>query len=447
MDKRFFNMFGLTEDQAIALLKTPTEQLAAPTEHYVAVSHLINFPTERSINALIEVVQNPAPDLYDRITRRKALESLGRLEAKDALPVIRACLGDGDCYTVENAVWAIGEIGTEDGEIFEEIAQLLEKPNQSYRTIIQTLAKLNYQPAVSRIEKFVAVDDEPIVSAALSAICRLTGDYSQIGQVVAFLSVASVNARRACIQDLIDANYYDAIPQIARCPVSIVFRLRGIRLLADSGIATGKISFASLEPDLDRVIQDRPSDLDLVHEYDQKPSLDFVINELYHTDFGRCYLASKTLLEWHSLVTRSPIPATSQQPSVTGHHSRLTEEEVPEALLQTWEKEAHNDYGAHYHVVKLLGWLKYAPAYDLLVEALQNTMPQFQKSRAAAAIALGNLGDERAIPLLKECLNSKIFDLKYASLLALEQLGDSTGKEIAANDSDWLIRTKATANF
>ncbi len=400
MDKRFFNLFNLTEDQAIALLKTPPEQLDQPTDRYVAVAHLIKFPTERSINALIEAVNNRSTELYDRITGRKALESLGRLKATKALPVIRACLGDEDCYTVENAVWALGEIDTEDTEILEEIAQLLEKKAQSYRIIIQTLAKLNYKPAVSRIKKFVAVDDEPMASAAISAICRLTGDYSQIQEVVAFLQHDSVNARRACIQDLIDAQYYDAIPQIARCPVSLVFRLRGIRLLADVGTSTGKISFADVEPYLDSVIRDHPNDLELVHEYDQKPSLDFVINELYHTDFGRCYLASKTLLE-------------------------LYPEEAPEALLQTWEKEAHNDYGAHYHVVKLLGWLKYVPSYDLLVEALQNTMPQFQKSRGGAAIALGNLGEERAIPLLKEASNTEIFGLKYACSLALKQLGEN----------------------
>ncbi|NET54782.1 MAG: HEAT repeat domain-containing protein [Symploca sp. SIO2E6] len=400
MDKRFFNLFNLTEDQAIALLKTPAEQLDSPTDRYVAASHLIKYPTERSINALIEAVQNRSTELYERITGRKALESLGRLQAAKALPLIRACLGDEDCYTVENAVWAIGEIGTEDTDILAEIAQLLDKKGQSYRIIIQTLAKLNYQPAVSRINKFVAVDDESIVSAAISAICRLTGDYSQIQGVVSFLQHESVNARRACIQDLIDAQYYDAIPQIARCPVSLVFRLRGIRLLADSGIATGKISSAFVEPYLEQVIRDHPNDLDLVHEYDQKPSLDFVISELYHTDFGRCYLGSKTLLE-------------------------LYPEEAPEALFKTWEQEAHNDYGAHYHVVKLLGWLKHAPAYDLLVEALQNTMPQFQKSRAGAAIALGNIGDERAIPLLKESANSQIVDLQYASSLALKQLGVS----------------------
>lgn len=107
------------------------------------------------------------------------------------------------------------------------------------------------------------------------------------------------------------------------------------------------------------------------------------------------------------------------------------------------EKEAHNDYGAHYHVIKILGWLQYSPAYDLFIEALENTSPQFQKSRAAAAIALGNLGDRHSISLLHKCLNSQIFDLKYAGLLALEKLGDQEGKKMIAEDEDWLILSKA----
>jgi bilin biosynthesis protein len=90
-----------------------------------------------------------------------------------------------------------------------------------------------------------------------------------------------------------------------------------------------------------------------------------------------------------------------------------------------------------------LGWLKYAPGYDLLIENLHNREPQFQKSRAAAALALGELGDKRAIPELLTCLKSPIWDLKYATLIALEKLGDISGREIAANDKDWLIRAKA----
>ncbi|MFN5726645.1 MAG: HEAT repeat domain-containing protein, partial [Pseudanabaena sp.] len=93
-------------------------------------------------------------------------------------------------------------------------------------------------------------------------------------------------------------------------------------------------------------------------------------------------------------------------------------------------------------VMKLFGRLKYAPAYDLLLTALHNKQPQFQKSRAAAAIALAEIGDERAIPEIKACLDTPIWDLKYASLMALEKFGDCSAYKILANDSDLLIREK-----
>ena len=421
MDNRFANLLGLSEEQAIAILKTPQDQLEEPSEHYVAVSQLANFPTERSIRALMETVKGTPTEMYAIIARRKAVESLGRLKAEIAMPEICACLADEDCYTVENAVWSIGEIGTDDEAILAEIAALLEKPGQSYRLIIQTLAKLNYQPALERIQKFTTSETPPLASAAIAAVCRFTGDYSQIGKVTAFLQHSNVNARRACIQDLIDARCYAAIPQIARCPVSLVFRLRAIRLLAEAGIETGELAFETdIQPSLEQTLRDDPNNLDLVHEYDQLPTLQFSIQELYNTDFGRCYLATKTLLEAYPT-------------------------EAPAALFQTYEAEAHNDYGAHYHVMKLFGWLKHAAAYDLLIEALHNRAPQFQKSRAAAAIALGELGDRRAIPDLKASLETKIWDLKYATLMALEQLEETSGGEIVANDADWLIRHRAAA--
>ncbi|MEH2334657.1 HEAT repeat domain-containing protein [Nostoc sp.] len=421
MDKRFFKMFGLTEDQAIAIIDTPLEQLEDASDKYIAVSHLINFPTEQSIAALVRAIETSNPDELDhRIVRRKAVESLGRLQAESALPVIRQCLKDDDIYTVENTVWAIGEIGTKDPEILEEVAQLLDKPGQIYRVIIHTLANANYQASLERVRKFTQAEDEPTRSAAIATVCRFTGDYSQITEVMALLQSSSVNARRGCIQDLIDSHYYKAIPEIARCPVSLVFRLRGLRMLLDAGVPSGEITFTEIQPYLEQVLYDHPNDLDLVHEYDLTPVLDFVINELYETDFGRCYLATKTLLDIYA-------------------------QEAPAALLATYSDKAYNDYGAHYHVMKLFGWLKYAPAYDLLIENLYNREPQFQKSRAACAIALGELGDSRAIPELKICLNTPIWDLKYACLLALNRLGDSSGREICAHDGDWLIRAKATS--
>ncbi|MDY7014563.1 MAG: HEAT repeat domain-containing protein [Cyanobacteriota bacterium] len=418
MDKRFFSLFNLTEEQAIALLDTPQDQLSEDDSRYIAASHLVHFPTERAIAALIRAVGQTDPSLDNRIVRRKSVETLGRLQAETALPAIRTCLQEDDRYTVENAVWAIGEIGTRDAEMLEEIAQLLDKPEQTYRVIIHTLAKLNYQPALERIRKFTNDTDPPTASAAITAVCRLTQDRSQMGKVAAMLQHPQVLARRLSIQDLIDARYYEAIPQIARCPVSLVFRLRGLRMLAEAGIAEGAIAFETLQPHLELTLRDRPHDLNLVHRYEQLPPLETLIRGLYETDFGRCYLAAKTLLDRYA-------------------------EEAPAALLATYAEEARSDYGAHFHVVKLLGWLKHASAYDLLVEALQNTQPQFQKSRAAAAIALGELGDRQALPELHACLESRLWDLKYAVLMALEQLGDTSGYAKVADDEDWLIREKA----
>ena len=419
MDKRFFNLFNLTEQEAIALLDAPKDETDAGNSRYTAAAHLVNFPTDDSINALIRAVENTESSLDNRIVRRKAVETLGRLKAKQALPIIRQCLTDEDCYTVENAVWAIGEFGIQEEEILEEVAQVLERPGQLYRTIIHILTKLNYQKALSRLRPFTEHEDPPIASAAIAAICRLSGDDTEMVKVVEFLQHSSVNARRGCIQDLIDCDYDPAIPQIARCPVSLVFRLRAIRLIGYSGIQKGNLTFGQIQPYLEQVLRDNPNDIDFVHEYDQTPSLAFAIQELYQTDFGRCYLAIKTLLETY-------------------------QDETPQALFDTYEEEAHNDYGAHYHVMKLFGWLKYAPAYDLLMSALKNPLPQFQKSRAAAAIALGEIGDKRAIPELKASLETNIWDLKYAALMALEKLGDYSSHSIIANDSDPLIAAKAS---
>jgi bilin biosynthesis protein len=417
MDKRFFNFFNLTEEEAIAILDTPPDRVSENDSRYIAASHLVNFPTERAIAALMRAIEQTDPTLDNRIVRRKAVETLGRLEAKQALPLIRTCLAEDDCYTVENAVWAIGEIGTQDPELLEEVARLLDKPGQTYRVIIHTLTKLDYQLALDRIRRFVDSTDGPIASAAIAAVCRFARDYSQMDRVVAMLQNREVFTRRLSIQDLIDAKYYQAIPAIARCPVSLIFRLRGIRLLAESGIPAGELSFAEVQPYLEQSLRDHPKDLDLVHTYDLPPDLPFLIRELYETDFGRCYLATKTILEHYP-------------------------EEAPEALFATYEVEARNDYGAHFHVIKLFGWLKHAPAYDLLIEALHNPQPQYQKSRAAAAIALAEIGDPSAIPEIKTCLESRIWDLKYAAIMALEKFGDRSDRDRMAEDTDWLVREK-----
>ena len=90
--------------------------------------------------------------------------------------------------------------------------------------------------------------------------------------------------------------------------------------------------------------------------------------------------------------------------------------------------------------------LKYEPAYGLFIDTLENLGDKFAKSRIAAAISLGFLGDQRAIPHLNACFNTKVWKFKYACLLALDCLGDDSGREIYASDSDWVIRAKAQSS-
>ncbi|NEP81309.1 MAG: HEAT repeat domain-containing protein [Okeania sp. SIO3B3] len=77
---------------------------------------------------------------------------------------------------------------------------------------------------------------------------------------------------------------------------------------------------------------------------------------------------------------------------------------------------------------------------------LENLGDKFAKSRIATAISLGHLGDQRAIPHLKACFNTKVWKFKYACLIALDCLGDDSGRKICASDSDWLIQAKAQSS-
>jgi bilin biosynthesis protein len=424
MNNRFANLFGLSEADAIAVLDKPLDTLTEDDSRYVAASQLAFFPSAESIAALTRALDNRDPSLDNRIVRRKAIESLGKLKAKSSLGTIHNCLTEtDDTYTIENAAWAIGEIGTEDPEILEALAQLLTVPNQSYRAIIHTISKLNYHPALDRIRSFIDDEDKTIASAALATIYRFTGDESVMESVMEFLFHPNVYARRLCIQDLIDTNYYPAIPYITQAPVSLVFRMRGIKLLAETGLPSGALQAAVLGPDLEKILYDHPRDLQLIHAYDQTPSIDRLIQELYETDFARAYLATKTLID---------------------HSDRAA---VGEALLQTYEVKAREDYGAHYHVMKLLGWLQYEPGYDVLVEGLNISQPQFQKSRAAAAMALGELGNPKALQLLIPCLESPLWDLRYGAILALEKLGDKTRFDRLTEDPDWAIRAKIASSI
>ena len=419
---RFQNLFpGFSQAEALATLRKPLEELEDVSDRYLAAAHLVNFPDEQTIAALITCAADGHPAQAQRIARRKAVESLARLGARQALPVIQDCLRNEDTYLVENAVWALAELQAQPEAVTDALLQLLQDGRQNRRVVAQTAARLGIQEAIAPLEALRQEKDPLLVTAATTAVAQLTGNREALPALEGYLRHPDVTVRRGVIQDLMDAQAFGALAAIAAAPVSPVFRLRGVRALADQQYQRGIVQAEGLLPLVDQVLRDDPGTITLVHRYDATPSLDFLVQELYGTDFGRVYLAVATLMA-------SPKAATVA------------------ALTRSFADKGWNDYGAHYHMIKLFGWLGDSQPVSLVWDALANRRPQFQKSRPAAALTLARLAPQQAGPALQDAAcEGSFWELRYAALMGLEQLGLPVPLGSLA-DADWLVALRARSH-
>ena len=421
---RFQNLFpGLSQAEALATLRKPLEALEDVSDRYLAAAHLVNFPGDETIAALMACAADGHPAQAQRIARRKAVESLARLGARQALPVIQDCLSSGDACLVENAVWALAELQARPEDVAEPLLQLLRDGRQNRRVVAQTVARLGIQEAVAPLEALRQEEDPLLVTAATAALARLTGNKDGLAHLESHLLHPHVTVRRGVIQDLMDGQAFGALAAIAAAPVSPVFRLRGVRHLADQQHQDGVAQAGVLLPLVDRILRDDPATVTLVHRYDTTPGLDFLVQELYGVDFGRVYLAVATLM---AAATDDDATAATLA-----------------ALTRSFADRGWNDYGAHYHMIKLFGWLGDPQPLPLVREALANRRPQFQKSRPAAALTLACLDPRQAAPALQEAAcEASFWELRYAALMGLEQLGLPVPPATLA-DSDWLVALRA----
>jgi len=416
---RFQNLFpGLSQAEAMATLRRPLEELEDVSDRYLAATHLVNFPDEQTIAALMACAADGHPAQAQRIARRKAVETLARLGAHQALPVIQDCLDSEDPYLVENAVWALAELQAKPETVADILVRLLRDKQQNRRVVAQAVARLGIQEAIAPLRHLQQEEDPLLVTAATAALAQLTGHRDDLATLEGYLLHPDVTVRRAVIQDLMDAQSFSALAAIAGAPVSPVFRLRGVRYLADQQHQAGVAQTRELLTLVDQILLDDPSRITLVHRYDATPTLDFLVQELYGTDFGRVYLAVATLM-------------SSCNPNTIG------------ALTRSFADSGWNDYGAHYHMIKLFGWLGDAQPLPLVREALENSRPQFQKSRPAAALALARLDPQQAAPVLEQVVcEGSFWELRYGALMGLEQLQKSPPLA-ALGDSDWLVAQRA----
>ena len=373
----------------------------------------MNFPCNKTEEALLRLIDNSSNEQAVNLARRKAVEVLGRLGVQRSIPSIGRCLRSDDPYLVENAAWALLQLNCQDVELHQAMFQLLNDPSQSRRVLIQALVGLEVYAALPVLQ---SLQDEAIPGvrgAALSGVAQLSGDSSRLQELEAHLTLPNQMDRQSAIQDLIDCRATCLLPSILKAPVSPVFRLRALRALwpgqdkAHAGL--------DLLTCLDTLIWDQPEDLELAHCYDAEPTISFLFDEFFGTDFSRCYLALSVLKH------RPP-------------------EELWPFFWKRWQEDAYNDYGAHYFFIQLLrsvdDWPSAASTSieSLLLEAMNSKRPQFGKSKAAACLALNKHFPDIWSKSVQQLLSSDLtasWELRYAALMGLDAIYVGNTHEIS----------------
>ena len=416
MTGRFDNIHPeLTCEHARQILLQPINELESQSDYYMAASHLINCPGSETEQALVDLLENPINEQAVNIAKRKAVEVLGRLDATSLISKIGRCLWSEDRYLVENTICALKQLKCSQPELIEKMIGLLSENQYNQRALIQCLASLSVQESLPAIEALKESDSPGIRGAAIAADAQLSGNRKHLSVIADHLLLPNQMDRQCAIQDLIDAQAVEHLPSIVASPVSPAFRMRACRLLLNSP-DQNSVLMKSIQL-IDTILIDEPDDITIVHEYDATPNPDFLVRDLFNTDFSRCYLALKTL---------SCIPSDVLWP----------------VLSKQWDEEAHNDYGAHYFFMRLMGsrsdWSHQALSCidEILQNSAINMRPQFQKSRSAAIYSMAQLNPSRFLELIPMFLADQYlppWDCRYAVILALELISNRV-TQLEAND-------------
>ena len=403
---------GLSHHGALAILEQSLESLDSASDYYMAVAHLVNFPGNKTEEALLRLIETSSSEQAVNLARRKAVEVLGRLGVQRAIPSIGRCLRSNDHYLVENAAWALLQLNCQDVELHQAMLPLLNDPGQSRRVLIQALVGLEVHAALPVLQSLQDEANPGVRGAALAGVAQLSGDGSRLQELEDHLTLPNQMDRQSAIQDLIDCRATYLLPSILKAPVSPVFRLRALRTLwpgqdkAHAGL--------DLLTCLDSLMWDQPEVLVLAHCYDTEPTTIFLFEEFFGTDFSRCYLALSTL---------------KHRPA----------EELWPIFWKRWQEDAYNDYGAHYFFIQLLGSLDDWPSAatstieSLLLEAMHSKRPQFSKSKVAACLTLNKHFPDIWCKSVQQLLSSDLtasWELRYAALMGLGSIDFGNNHEI-----------------
>ena len=171
--------------------------------------------------------------------------------------------------------------------------KLLSDPNQNRRILVQSLAVLDETSLNPILKKFIQKEDLSLIEkgAAIAASYKISGEKDNLYILKNNLFDKNQNNRQCAVQDIIDAQLYDFIPHLIRSPISPSLRFRALDLLASENSIENNNKY------IDQIINNDLYTVNILHSYSGIPKIEFLIEELFHTDFSRSYLALKILLD------------------------------------------------------------------------------------------------------------------------------------------------------
>jgi len=424
----FNNLPKINKRDAINILRKPISEVKIIADYYKAVFHLANFPCEESEIVLLDFIKYDYEKLEYRIAKRKAIEVLAIFDSKKAIPIIADFLENDDNYLVETAIWSLGKLKCNDNDIINNICSILYKQFNNKRVVIQTLTNLGVNKEIDKIRSLLTDTQSStgVKGASLAALIKLCGEEDKLIDLRDFLRLPNQNDRHCAVQDIINAGHISAVPFLVKSPISPSFKLQAIDSLWIHELGIWKD--INLINSIDSVIIDDPKNIDTLEINNDKKDLNFLIEQLFHTDFNRCYRSMKEL-------------------------GKFSPDEVFCCLNNNWDR-AKSDYGAIYFFINAYKLLldKQLPNKSVLEKVdflLSDNWPNFMKFKSSAIQLLGCLNETKFynnINDLSDEMHTPYWKNRYTALLVLQNKQISIKKDFAKlflNDSHRFVRLKA----
>ena len=389
---------GISKSDALQLLFARTDSVERPSDRYFAATRLGLCDCDETLDALIRATSNLTVDeLFDRITRRKAVEALGRRKDVRAIPALVDVLKCTDTEAVINSLSALMRIGWTPSESDERhLLSLLDGEVTQARAVIQLFTRLRIKSVSSKQSIGGLCDHESLLISGASRACMasLYGEYDLMKPLVACLTDLVAGKRRSAVIDIGDSGDESLLPDLIRAPVSMSLRAKSFFQIVDANDSVFDHQNQTL---LKQLLRDNPLLLDIKTEWQSGEDPSEIEKNLSHRDEARQYGAAASLM-------------------------RIDRDECLN-LIESMQERLWSDYVTHYYLTCIVGLRSIHEKGDLIRSALAETTPQYTKSRIAAAWACVELQLFDQMELLDELSRTAAWaPLRWSCQQSLESL-------------------------